>query len=218
MASQLTAPAWYVIQTAPSAEARVTRRLEAKRFEIYFARTRRLVVHKGIARPMVQPRLPGYLFAHFDPQHDAVEYITEEDGVVRVLGNGEPEPLGVMDTMLLGRWMAYAPDGIWDEVPPPVTGRIGYLVNYEPGQQLFIKRGAYAEMPGTFIQGTPYRVQIEITLFCQKKEVWVDHEFVEGAIPDGEPSAAEAASQAKTRRRQRRSPRVGAYDRAVQGI
>lgn len=193
----MSTPAWYAIQSVPSREQTLDRRLTERGHRIYFAQTRKWACNAGGWRQIISCRLPGYLFALCGGDnlsvHDLAAAIFEEESAVRLLGvtyRADNEagivrsiysPMRDMD--LIERWITEAPDGVYDEPDPREAGRRdAYVVDYMPGQMLSVVTGPFAGITAAFVSGTPYKIILNFPLLGRENLIHVDHGRIEGAV------------------------------------
>jgi hypothetical protein len=199
----------YVLQSAPSRETTLHRRLTDLGFDAYFPRMRRIVRHRGVPRPITSPRLPGYLFIFTDSIDSLISVVYDRHldlPVQKILGDMRgPEPM--RDAGVIEQWVADAPDGIFHERDDgDLDGvRAAYLVNYEPGQMLTVMTGPYAGARAAFIAGTPYKITLNWALLGRENIIYVDHGRIEGAVLAPVVAAEPDASDVIQFRRDRRS-------------
>jgi len=116
--------------------------------------------------------MPGYLFVYTDKKYPFSQ-LKAADGVVRVLTYGENDK----DGCLTGRDLAFAE---WLEKE---DGLIGKLDAIQEGDFVRITDGALQDMQGKVagMNRRRHMVNVEITLFGARRNIWLGYEVVEAA-------------------------------------
>lgn len=86
-------PLWYVIRAHCRTESKVQMALERKGLEIFCPQMTIPRIRWGCKVLVQQPLFPGYLFVNADLDTTVFHLIIKVHGVMRLLGNGTPEPV-----------------------------------------------------------------------------------------------------------------------------
>lgn len=186
--SQDRAPAdptmeWYIVNTFSGFENTVKKSLEDRikansleeDFEEILVPSEQVVEQKG-KRKVKQTRkfFPGYLFVRMRLTKEAWHLVKNTPKVSGFLGGKVPRPVsqGEMDRML-GRTEPKAPETV-AELPD---------VNYEVGQQVRVKSGAFANFTGEVEEVNPdkRKIKLSVSIFGRPTRVEVDFSEVEPA-------------------------------------
>jgi transcription elongation factor/antiterminator RfaH len=84
---------WYAIQARCRTESQVQMALERKGLEIFCPKMTIPRIRRGRKIMVQQALFPGYLFVHTDLDTKVIHQIIKVQGVMRLLGNGTPEPV-----------------------------------------------------------------------------------------------------------------------------
>ena len=93
VSSSSTRTHWFAIQTRYRYEQRIASDLSAKGLENYLPTLREVHEWKDRSRPVDVPAFGGYLFVRCEASVQDRVRVLETTGVVRMLGNGQPEPV-----------------------------------------------------------------------------------------------------------------------------
>ena len=159
---------WYVVQIHCRAETRVQMMLERKGLEVFLPRiivprmrrSRKILLHL--------PLFQGYLFVHTHLDTRAYHQIIKVDGVVNLLGNGNPTPVPVEQI---------------ESIRTIVAGdRHYYPWRYlERGKKVRVIEGPLAGVVGTLVarKEKKRRLVVTVELFQRSVAVELDEEAVE---------------------------------------
>jgi transcription antitermination factor NusG len=93
MISGYEAIPWYVIQTRCRTESRVHMALQRKGLEVFFPQESISRMRRGRKALLHLPLFQSYLFVHTHIDSTVFHQIIKVDGVMRLLGNGNPAPV-----------------------------------------------------------------------------------------------------------------------------
>ena len=136
----MTATAWYVVYTQPSAEAKAEENLRRQGFTTYLPRYRKCRRHARRTDTVLRPLFPRYLFVAVDLLHDRWRSILSTFGVSDLVCHGSrptPIPDAVVATL-----RATEADGLIEE------GRLADSLKV--GDRVQIVSGAFADLIGNF--------------------------------------------------------------------
>lgn len=113
--------AYYVIQTAPRQERKVTDELRRLGMDYYFPRLLFDVVRRGKKVRTEEPLFSGYVFVGLDPVSPPLGRLHSVQGVTALVGvDGKPFPV---HTAILMRWEGYCCQGAKEPTPIVVGQR-----------------------------------------------------------------------------------------------
>lgn len=140
LVSDPATPRWYVAKTRPNAETKALFHLRRQGFQTYLPRYLKRVSHarKVIWKP--SPLFPTYLFVTTSPAQQRWRSINSTVGVSHVICDDAgpvPVPAGVVEAIRAGE----DADGL------VLTGR---RIPFEPGAEVQIMSGAFADLTGWF--------------------------------------------------------------------
>lgn len=123
---------WFAVQTKPFQENLAAARLRQLDLEVFLPRLQREQWVCGVARRVIQPLFPAYLFARFCPSvsGEAIRYVP---GVLRVLGNRQ-SPIPIEPEIISSIRERIQEDGFVRLQPRP----------FEPGDKVTIAQGPFA--------------------------------------------------------------------------
>ncbi len=174
---------WYIVNTFSGFENTVKKSLEDRikansleeDFEEILVPSEQVVEQKG-KRKVKQTRkfFPGYLFVRMKLTKEAWHLVKNTPKVSGFLGGKVPRPVSQneMDRML-GRTEPKAPEAV-AALPD---------VNYEVGQQVRVKSGAFANFTGEVeeVNADKRKIKLSVSIFGRPTRVEVDFSEVEPA-------------------------------------
>jgi transcriptional antiterminator NusG len=159
---------WYVIQTHCRTESRVQMALQRKGLEVFFPQESISKMRRGRKVLLHLPLFPSYLFVHTDLNTTVFHQIIKVDGVMRLLGNGNPAPVAAEQI---------------DSIRTIVAGdRHYYPWRYlEKGKKVRVIEGPLAGTVGILLarKDRQRRLVVAVELFQRSVTVELDAEAVE---------------------------------------
>jgi len=165
-------PAWYVVQTHPSAETKAASHLLRQGYSIYLPRYLRRRSHARRVDTVAVPLFPRYLFVTVDRLAQRWRSIQSTIGVARLVCNGEEPAVlsGAVVDELMGRQNEAG--FIQLDVGP----------RFSPGDKIRVVHGVFAARLGLFEDMTDReRVAILLDLLGRKVRVVLDGDAIAAA-------------------------------------
>ncbi|MDQ7818926.1 MAG: transcription termination/antitermination NusG family protein [Armatimonadota bacterium] len=147
-------PRWYVLQTKPRQEDRVSAflHLRAPSVEVFLPRIEVVRRHAGRRYTVVEPLFPSYLFLWTPLTPATWDAVRWTPGALRILGDGE-RPVEVPEEMV---------QVIQDRVRPLGFVRVG--LDLRPGERVRIRTGPFAGLEAIFERPTSRRDRVRVLL------------------------------------------------------
>lgn len=145
-------PNWYAIHTHPCREAVAAMNIERLGLEVFLPRIKQQKSVWGVAKTVIKPLFPGYLFARFTPTA-YLHLIQYARGVRRVVGNRE-KPLPVDEEIILAVRSGIGEEG-YLQMEPEVLRR---------GDRVVVKDGPMQGLIGRLDKEMDDRARVVILL------------------------------------------------------
>ena len=144
--------AWYVVQTKPREEGRVSAGLRDKSLEVYFPKISVRRRRRGSVFAQLEPLFPGYLFVSVDLTPSTWNTVRWMPGVRALLGcDGIPSPVPEESIAFIRRHA-----GPGDAVQLPLV--------WQPGVRVRIKDGPCAGLAGILERPTSRAGRVRVLL------------------------------------------------------
>jgi transcriptional antiterminator RfaH len=143
---------WYAIHTHPCREAVAAMNIERLGLEVFLPQIKQQKSVWGVAKTVIKPLFPGYLFARFTPIA-YLHLIHYARGVRRVVGNKD-KPLPVDDEIIMAVRSSIGDEG-YVQMVPEVMRR---------GDRVVIQDGPLQGLIGRLDQETDGRARVVILL------------------------------------------------------
>jgi len=122
---------WFIVRTTPRGENRARTALHLKGFDTWLPRFHEKVVRRGAVRICERYLFVRYIFVGIDPAKLDFGFVTEADGVYRILG--EPEPIRISSGLIQKIADRLTGPDARSVIKPEIAFEIGQLVKVEDG-------------------------------------------------------------------------------------
>jgi transcriptional antiterminator RfaH len=143
---------WYAIHTHPCREAVAAMNIERMGLEVFLPKIKQQKSVWGVAKSVIKPLFPGYLFARFTPS-TYLHLIHYARGVRQVVGNRE-RPLPVDDEIIMAVRSGIGDEG-YVEIEPNIMRR---------GDRVVVQEGPLQGLIGTLDTEVDDRTRVIILL------------------------------------------------------
>jgi len=161
---------WYVIQAHCRTECRVQLALQRKGLEVFCPQESVSKMRRGRRVELHLPLFQGYLFVHTHLDTQVFHQIIKVDGVMRLLGNGEPavvpaEQIESIKTIVAGDrhyypWRYLEKGKKVRVIDGPLSGSVGILIDRKDRQRRLV---VAVEM---------FQRSVAVELDCETVERW----------------------------------------------